>query len=137
MSFLTTIESSFITNEAWVLGVITQAKAGILVLEKDVAAGIRWVVAHAPQLTADIQSITMVAQVVGAGNPEVAIAIGAANTAVAALNAFAKASNAGAATPAALIDGYVAVQAAVAAHATAAIAAVSVPAPATAAAAAS
>lgn len=133
MSFLDSLKSFIVTTEADVVAVIAKIKTEEEVVVTEVNNALHWIASNAPTIVADIQSVISVAQVVGvAANPQVAAAITAANLAVAALNKFAAASNAGQSNTQAVLQGYVAVQQAQAATALAKVAAVQTPTPTTA-----
>lgn len=128
MSFLDSIKSLLITTEADVVAIIAKIKTEEEVVVTDINTALHWIASNAPTIVSDIQSVIGVAQVVGvAANPQVAAAITAANLAVAALNSFASASNAGQTNTQAVLQGYVAVKQAQAAAASAAAAAVATP----------
>ena len=128
MSFIDTLKSWIVTTEADVVAIIAKIKTEEAVVVTDVNNALHWIASNAPTIVADIQSVIGVAETVGvAANPQVAAAITAANLAVAALNSFAAASNAGNTSTQAVLAGYVAVKQAQAAAASAAAAAVATP----------
>ena len=123
MSFLTTIENAFTTTEADIVAIVVKIKTEAEVVESEIKTALSWVAANAPQIVSDLQSVVGIVTTIGiAANPQVAVAIKAANLAVNALNAFATASNAGQTSTAAVLAGYVAVKQAQAAAASAAAA---------------
>jgi hypothetical protein len=111
MSFLTSLQNFISETEADVVTIVTNIKAGVAVVESDLAAAEHWIASNAPAIAADIQQVLGLVEAVGIGaNPEVAAAVTAANLAVNALNAFAASSNAGATPAQAVVAGYVAVK---------------------------
>jgi hypothetical protein len=128
MSFIDTLKSFIVTTEADVVAIIAKIKTAEEVVVTDINNALHWIASNAPTIVSDIQSVIGVAETVGvASNPQVAAAITAANLAVAALNSFAAASNAGQTSTQAVLQGYVAVKQAQAAAASAAAAAVATP----------
>lgn len=131
MSFATfeaSIKSFLVTTEADVVAIIAKIKTAEEVVVSDINTALHWIASNAPSIVSDIQSVIGVAETVGvAANPQVAAAITAANLAVAALNSFAAASNAGQTNTQSVLQGYVAVKQAQAAAASAAAAAVATP----------
>lgn len=126
--FITSFENWITTTEADVQEWIVQIKAGVAVAESDINAIAKWVASETPTIVADLQSVLAIVTAIGVGsNPDVALAIEAANAAVTALNAFAAAQNAGKSTPTSVVAGYVAVKTAQSAAASAAAAAVVAP----------
>lgn len=131
MSFLSTIENLFSETEIEVIALVVAVKKGESVVASDIDKAIKWVVSETPAIVANLQGAVALVEEVGvASNPDVAIAITAANAAVTALNAFAAASNSGSTDAQAIVQGYVAVKQAQASAASAAAAAASVPTPA-------
>lgn len=132
MSILDTIEHWWKDTEADVLTLIAEIKKGVGIAEADLAKANAWVIANAPTITSDIESVlAIVASLSGAGialPASVTAAAAAATEATAALNAYVGASGSGSTTAAALIAGYTAVKQAAAAHANAAIAVAGTPA---------
>ena len=125
MSFLDKLKSFIVTTEADVVAIIAKIKTEEAVVVSEVNQALHWIASNTPTIVADIQSVVGVAETVGvASDPRVATAIVAANLAVAALNKFAAASNAGQSNTQAVLAGYVAVKQAQAAAASAAAAAV-------------
>lgn len=130
MSNFTTALWNFIDEtESDVLTIIQDIKAGLAIAESDITNALHWIASNTPAIASDIEEVLSIVTTIGvASNPEVAIAITAANTAVTALNAFAAANNAGASNTQSVLAGYVAVKQAQAAVATASAAAVAAPA---------
>ena len=137
MSFISEVESLFVTTEQDVVNWIADIKQGLAVAEADITNGLNWVASEVPNIVTALQAtVGLVEQVGLASNPGVAAAIVAANVAVAGLNAFAAAQNAGAASgtsplqadAAALVAGFTAVKQSQAAVALATAAAASAPA---------
>ena len=129
MSSFTTALWNFIDEtESDVLAIIQDIKAGAAVAEADINNALHWISSNTPAIAADIEEVLSIVTTLGVGsNPEVAVAITAANTAVTALNAFAAASNSGASNTQAVLAGYVAVKQAQAAVASASAATVGAP----------
>jgi hypothetical protein len=119
----------FITEtEADVVALVVKIKNEEEVIAADLAAAQKWIAANSPAIASDIQGVLKIVEAIGVGaNPEVAIAITAANDAVTALNAFAAASNSGAGAAQAVVKGYVAVKKAQSASSAAAAAAITAP----------
>ena len=96
MSFISEVESLFVTTEQDVVNWIADIKQGLAVAEADITNGLNWVASEVPNIVTALQATVGLVEKVGlASNPEVAAAIAAANVAVTALNAFAAAQNAG------------------------------------------
>ena len=111
MSFFTSLQNFITETEADVLAVITDIKTGAVVVEKDIVAAQHWIASNTPTIAAEIQQVLQLIEAFGvASNPEVGIAITAANAAVTALNAFASATNSGANAAQSVVQGYVAVK---------------------------
>lgn len=111
MSFLTSLQNYITETEADVLKVITAIKADAAIVQADLMAAEHWIASNTPTIAANIQQVLALVEEVGVGsNPEVALAVTAANVAVTALNAFASASNTGATPTQAVVAGYVAVK---------------------------
>jgi hypothetical protein len=126
--FTTALWNFIDETETDVLTVITQIKADVVVAESDINSALHWVASNVPAITADIQQVLAIAEEIGiASNPDVAVAITAANVAVTALNAFASASNSGQSNTQAVIAGYVAVKQAQAASSSASAAVAGTP----------
>lgn len=121
--------SFFTTVEADIIKIVTAIKTEEQILAKDVNLALKWIAANTPAITADIQQVLSIIQVVGITSPQVEAAVVAANTAVTALNAYATAYKNGTGTPAAVIAGYSAYKNAQASAAQAASAAVLAPTP--------
>lgn len=126
-NWFTDIQNFFTTTEADVVDVIARIKADIPVVESDINAVVRWVVNNTPTIAADIQQVEQIITALGVVNPQVQLAISAANTAVVALNAFAASEKAGQSNIQSAVNGYVAVKQAQAAVAQAAVAAAQAP----------
>jgi hypothetical protein len=117
---LATLQNWITETETDVLNVVAQIRAGEAVIASDISAALHWIASNAPTIASDIEEVVGIVTTVGlATNPQVSLAITAANTAVTALNAFAAASNSGASNTQAVLAGYVAVQQATAAVASA------------------
>lgn len=111
MTFLTSLQNFITETEADVEAVIADIKAGEVVLETALTNAEHWIASNAPTIAADIQEVLQLIEAFGvSADPQVGIAIAAANAAVTALNAFATASNTGANPAQAVVAGYVAVQ---------------------------
>jgi len=111
MSFFTSLQNFITETETDVVKVVAAIKADAAVVASDLTTAEHWIASNAPAIAADIEEVLSLVQVVGVGsNPEVAAAVVAANLAVGALNAFAKASNTGATPTQAVVAGYVAVK---------------------------
>lgn len=133
MSFITSLQNFITETETDVEAVIANIKTGEAVVEKDLLAAQHWVASNAPAIANEIQQVLQLVEAFGvAGNPDVAIAIVAANTAVTALNAFANATNTGSNPAQAVVQGYIAVKQANAAVSSAKAVAASAPASSTA-----
>lgn len=128
-SWFTDIEGFFTTTEADVVKTIAQIKQGVDVALSDIHNALRWVANNGPAIAQDIQQVLVVVQALGVINPQVELAISAANAAVVALNAFAAAEKAGKSDTNSVIQGYVAVKQAQGAVAAAGVAAANAPAP--------
>lgn len=122
----------FATVESDVVKVIAAFKTDAPLVVADLNKAMDWVIAQTPAIARDLQLATTLAMDVGiATNPNIGLAIAAANEAVTALNAFATASAANKAAgqtdtqahAAALVQGYVAIKQASAAVSAASIAA--------------
>lgn len=122
-SWFTQFEGLFVTTEQQVVQMIVQGKQGVDVAMKDIHAAIAWAANEAPTVAAGIQSVLSIVQVLGVVNPQVEVAVAAANAAVVALNAFAAAEKAGNSDITSVVSGYTAVQQARAAVANASAAA--------------
>lgn len=128
MSFMSSLQNFISETEADVVKVVTAIKADMAVIASDLVAAEHWIASNTPAIAADIQQVLGLVEAVGiTANPEVAIAVAAANTAVTALNAFANASNTGATPTQAVVAGYVAVKQAQSAVSSAMAAAVTAP----------
>jgi hypothetical protein len=128
MTFMTSLQNFITETEADVVMVITDIKAGVAVVESDLTAAEHWIASNTPAIAAAVQEVLSLVETFGIGaNPEVAVAVTAANAAVTALNAFAAASNTGSTPTQAVVAGYVAVQQANSAVSAAKAAAVSAP----------
>ncbi len=128
MSFTTALWNFIDETEADVLKVITSIKSDVDIAEHEVTSALHWIASNTPAIAADIQQVVSIAETIGiAANPEVGVAITAANVAVQALNAFAAASNKGQSNTQAVLAGYVAVKQAQAASAAASAAVVNAP----------
>jgi hypothetical protein len=115
------------TTEQDVIGWIADIKNGVEVVEEDLTAGLNWVAAQVPNVVALLQALEPLAQAAGfVSAPELATA----QAAVAALEAFAAAQNAGGASAnaAALQAGFSAFKNAQGASAMATVAMVAAPA---------
>ena len=124
----TTLENWVSETESDVLLVISAIKQDIAIAEKDINAALTWIANNAPTISADIEEVLGVVTTIGIGtNPEVAVAVTAANAAVTALHAFAAAKNSGATNTHSVLAGYTAVQQAQAAVASAKAAMTSAP----------
>lgn len=111
MSFLTSLQNFITETEADVEAVVAAIKQDEAVVEADLVAAQHWIASNAPTIAADIAEVLNLAEDFGAGaNPAFSAAVALANTSVAALNAFANASNAGATPAQSVVAGYVAVQ---------------------------
>lgn len=112
MSFFTTIEAKFATDEAWVLGLIVKIQQGEAAIESDIRIALSWINSHITDINAGLQEIeSVVASLATAGvklPPAVMASIKDANVAVAGLNAYAAASAGGVNNAQALVDGYLA-----------------------------
>lgn len=127
-SFSTALWNFIDETESDVLAIIQDIKAGAAVAEADITNALHWVASNTPAIAADIEEVLSIVTTIGvASNPEVAAAVSAANIAVTALNAFAKANNAGAGNAQSVLAGYVAVKQAQSAVAAASAAAVNAP----------
>lgn len=116
-------------TEQDVLNFIAKVKADIAVVEAEVTKAIKWFNSHAGEIASTIQMVERA--VVSSGmalSPQALVAIAAANEAVAALNAYAKAVNDGKPTVDAAVQGYAAFKNAQAASASAAAAVAAQPA---------
>ncbi len=130
MGIITTIEnelsSFFAVDEKFVLDTIVAVKNGVAVAENDVHRALKWVDDNAAAITSTIQTVTgVVASLKSVGvamPPAVDVAVKDANTAVAALNAYADAVRAGKSDVEALKQGYVVVKQVTQAGASASIA---------------
>lgn len=123
----TAIESGWQKNEVFVLGLIVKIKAGIQVIESDIAAANIWITSHAPAIVSDIQGVLSIFQSLTAAGtltitPTMQAAVNDANEAITALNAYTASIKSGSGTGAALVAGYTAVKQATAAHSGAALA---------------
>lgn len=122
MSFFSTF---FADTEADVVKVVVAIKTDVAVVEADLAKALKWVASNAPAIAADIEDVVSIVTQLGVtSNPEVAVAVAAANTAVAALNAFSTSYTSGTGSAQALVNGYIAVKQATASVASASAAAV-------------
>jgi hypothetical protein len=91
MTLFTSIENVFETaptvTDTFVLNLISNVKNGIALVESDLQAANKWIVANASTITADIQSVLGIVEVVGVAvptlSPAVTAAVTAANAAVA------------------------------------------------------
>ncbi len=93
MSFLTSLQNFITETEADVLKVVVAIKADAAIVQADLVAAEHWIASNTPAIAANIQQVLALVEEVGVGsNPEVALAVTAANVAVKALNAFATAS---------------------------------------------
>ena len=120
MSWINNIESYFVTTEAFVIKVVADVRREVLIAEHDVAIAMNWVVKNIPQVVADLQEGVIIIESLGVtSNPEVAIAIAAANAAVAGLNAFESKYKVGTTDAATVANGYNAIKQASAAVASA------------------
>ncbi|MCW2317108.1 hypothetical protein M2322_002662 [Rhodoblastus acidophilus] len=109
MSFLSKVESFFVTTEADVVTILAKVKQAVQVAEHDIATGLQWIAGHAPQIAADLQQAESIIVTLGVANdPRVAAAITAANLAVAGINKVAADVKAGQTTVQTLVDGYAA-----------------------------
>jgi hypothetical protein len=119
------IKNAVYVVETDVLLTIEKIKQEAIVAESEISAALRWIASNTPAITADIQQVLGLVQVVGIANPQVEAAVVAANAAVGALNVYAAAYNKGTGTAASVIAGYSAFKQAQAAAATATSVAVS------------
>jgi len=126
MSFLSAIENFFSETETEVIALVVAVKKGEELVASDIDKALKWVASETPAIVSNLQGAVAIVEAVGvASNPDVALAITAANVAVTALNAFAAASNSGKTDAQAVVQGYVAVKQAQASAASAAAAAAS------------
>lgn len=126
MSFLSVITNLFSDTETEVVALVVDIKKGVSVAKADLSKAISWLKTNAPTIESDLQGAVAIVEELGvASNPDVALAVTAANATVTALNAFVAASQAGASNPQAVVQGYVAYKQAQATAASAAAAAAS------------
>jgi hypothetical protein len=136
MSWFSSLKTYVAYAEKDVLALVANIKQDVQIAESDINAALRWIAGNAGTITTDIQEVLGLVQIVGIANPQVEVAVTAANSAVGALNAFAAAYNSGTGTSSSVIAGYSAFKQAQAAAATAtsiavaATAAPAIPAPA-------
>lgn len=98
------------TIEDDVLLVIAKLRAGVAIIVADVKAALNWIDANAGTIVGDLEAIlALLTKLGGAANPELAALVAAANTAVAALNAYADSRAKGGSQTTAVVDGYLAV----------------------------
>lgn len=125
MSLFSEIENWLTESEPKVLSLIVQIERDVQIAESDISAAMKWIAQQAPSISTDIQNVVALVMEIGLGsNPTISAAVVAANTAVAALNAYAQAYNSDSGTAQAVVQGYLAVQQARAASAQASAAAV-------------
>jgi hypothetical protein len=124
----TSIENAVATTEADIQVWVAKIQSGLGLLETDLAAGLKWVAAHAPTIVADLQGVLVLAQAIP-GLQIPAAAITATTAAAAALTAVATAENAGQTSGQTLVSAYNAVVNATAAKSTILQAVTSAPTP--------
>lgn len=116
MNWLQEIEQAFVTTESMIQGWIVDIINGAEVAATDLEKALNFVASKAPAIAAGIASVEAMVAEIAAVNPGlvqnavVTQAIKDANASVAGLNAFANLANAGGATPASVVAGYVAYQ---------------------------
>ncbi len=125
----TKAEEAVITTEHFVVGVVAKFHAGEVVAEHEAAAAIKWIAGEIPGAVGILgQGITLIEGLGLSTNPDVALAITAANVMVAGLNKFETAYQAGATDAATVASGYSALKQSAAAVANAVAAAAAIPA---------
>lgn len=120
MSFLSTIESLWAKDEAWILNFLIGLKQSNDLILADIQSFWAWIAGHSADITTNATMVANVVQAafVAAGKPVPPAALAAIqgmNQALAGLNAAVAASNAGHSAPDVLIAGYQAAKAASAA----------------------
>lgn len=103
---------NFITEtEADVQAVIAAVGNGVALAESAMTSALAWVAKEVPTVVPEIEEAISFATAVGAAsNPEAAIVIAAAQTAIATLNAVAQAQGTGASSAQTLLAGYTAIK---------------------------
>lgn len=101
----------FAATEQDVVNILAKVKQDAVIAVKDVNAALKWISGNIGLIDASVQEVLGIVTTLGAtSDPKVAAAIKDANVAVAALNAYAAASNSGQNNVSAVVNGYVALK---------------------------